>query len=291
MSAQVPVIVNPPTRREAGWLLRRCARRGHVLAFIDDQALQPSTGPLPGQPGSTPILRCLRCGTWASTDDAAVAEVLGTADEGSAVSDLPLLVRGPHGRRFGLLRLLALERGARGLLMIVAGIAAFHVAEDRGSLLSWIERLAVAARPLGEQLGIHVTDSWLFQEIEKYLAGSGDPVRLAGVALIIYGVLQGIEGIGLWNGLRWAEYLAAVVTSAFIPLEIYELVDRPTLLKALALVVNVFVVIYLVYKGRLFGVRGGHAKYLAEVRDSTLLADVLRSLGRAPAELTSTQIV
>ncbi len=224
-------------------------------------------------------------------DEIAVAEVLGTAEVGAHVADLPLPARGPHGRRFGLLRLLAVERGVRGLLMIVAGIAAFQVADSRASLLDWIERLAVAARPLGEQLGVHLTDSWLFTEIEKYLGGSGDPLRLAGLGLLAYGVLEIIEGIGLWGGLRWAEYLAVIATSAFVPLEVYELVNRPTPLKGAALAMNVFVVIYLVWKGRLFGVRGGHEQFLAEVRDSTLLADVLRSMGRSPEELTSVRIV
>jgi hypothetical protein len=89
----------------------------------------------------------------------------------------------------------------------------------------------------------------------------------------------------------WAEYLAAVATSAFIPLEIYELVEKPTPLKAAALVANIVIVIYLVYKGRLFGIRGGHEAFLAEVRDSTLPADLLRTLSRSPDELTNPRIV
>ena len=138
---------------------------------------------------------------------------------------------------------------------------------------------------------MHITASWLFRELEKYLGGSGDPVRLAGLGLLAYGVVQVVEGVGLWGGWRWAEYLAVVATSAFIPLEVYELVEGPTPLKLSALVVNVLVVIYLVWKGRLFGVRGGHAAFLAELRDSTLPADLLRSIGRSPAELTSTRVV
>ena len=95
-----------------------------------------------------------------------------------------------------------------------------------------IERLLVAAGPLGEQLGLHVTDWWLFRSAEEYLGGNGDPVRLAGAFLVTYGALQVIEGVGLWGGLRWAEYLAAVVTAAFIPLEVCELVHQPTPLVA-----------------------------------------------------------
>jgi hypothetical protein len=83
----------------------------------------------------------------------------------------------------------------------------------------------------------------------------------------------------------------AVPPDAFIPFEIYELVEKPTPLKALALVLNIAIVIYLVNKGRLFGVRGGHEAFQVEVRDSTLPADLLRSLGRSPEELTGTRIV
>jgi hypothetical protein len=46
-----------------------------------------------------------------------------------------------------------------------------------------------------------------------------------------------------------------------------------------------------VFKGRLFGIRGGHAAFLREVRDSTLLADLLRSLGRSADELKGARIV
>jgi uncharacterized membrane protein (DUF2068 family) len=279
------------TRRDARWVLRRCARRGHVLAHLADEQVRSETGPLSGAPGQGPVLRCLRCGTWVAADDVAVAEVVGSAEAPADLADLPLPARGPHGRRFGLLRLLAAERGIRGLLMVVGGLAALHVADQRGSILSYLERLAVAARPLGEQLGVHVTDSWLMREIEHYLGGSGNPVYLAGAFLIGYGALQVVEGVGLWGGWRWAEYLAAVATSAFVPLEVYELIHKPTPFKAAALAMNVFVVVYLVHKGRLFGVRGGHEQFLAELRDSTLPADLLVGLGRSPAELTSGRIV
>jgi hypothetical protein len=67
--------------------------------------------------------------------------------------------------------------------------------------------------------------------------------------------------------------------------------EKPTPLKAAALVLNVVIVVYLLYKGRLFGIRGGHDAFLGEVRDSTLPADLLRSLGRSPQELTGSRIV
>jgi hypothetical protein len=101
----------------------------------------------------------------------------------------------------------------------------------------------------------------------------------------------GREGIGLWRGYRWAEYLAVVATTAFMPLEAYELVEHATVLKGCALVVNLVAVGYLVFKGRLFGIRGGHGAHLVELREATLRADILRSTGSDTSGLTSHRLV
>jgi uncharacterized membrane protein (DUF2068 family) len=289
--AAVPVGQAYLTARESRWVLRRCARRGHVVAYLADPGLAPLTGPLPLPADTGSLLRCLRCGTWVEPSSVGVAERLGTAQSPTTVDEVPLPVRGGHGRRFGLLKLVALERLLKGLALISASLVAYHVASDRASILAYVERLLVAFRPLGTELGVHLTGSVLVTRVEGWLSGSGDPVRLAGLGLLAYGLVQIVEGVGLWGGWRWAEYLAAVATSAFIPLEVYEIVADPTPLKIVFLVLNVLVVGYLVYKGRLFGVRGGHTAYLREVRDSTLPADLLRSIGRSPAELTSHRII
>ncbi|MCU0297596.1 MAG: DUF2127 domain-containing protein [Candidatus Nanopelagicales bacterium] len=279
------------TAREGRWVLRRCARRGHVLVHLADPGLMQLTGPVVVVPGEAVLLRCLRCGMWTGPQEVGVGEVVGSSTAAAVVGDLPLPVRGGHGRRIGLLKLVALERFAKGLALISGALVAYQVASNRGSILAYVERLLVAFRPLGQELGVHLTGSPLVTRVEGWLGGTGDPVRLAGLAMLAYGVVQIVEGVGLWGGWRWAEYLAAVATSAFIPLEIYELVEKPTPLKAAALVVNIAIVVYLVYKGRLFGIRGGHEAFLHEVRDSTLPADLLRSLGRSADELTSTRIV
>jgi uncharacterized membrane protein (DUF2068 family) len=277
------------TAREARWVLRRCARQGHVLAHLADPDLAPRTGPLPSADGL--LLRCLRCGTWVEPAGPGVAEVVGSAAAPVGPDALPLPVRGGHGRRFGLLKLVAIERFAKGLALLAGALVAYHVASNRGSILAEIERLLLAFRPLGNELGVHLTNSPLVARMEGWLSGSGSPVQLAGLAMLAYGAVQVVEGVGLWGGWRWAEYLAVVATSAFIPLELYEIAGNPTPLKVAALGLNIAVVAYLLVKGRLFGLRGGHRAYLAEVRDSTLPADLLREAGRSPTELTSHRIV
>ena len=49
-----------------------------------------------------------------------------------------------------------------------------------------------------------------------------------------------------------------------MPLEIYEIDERASVLKALTFVVNLAIVVYLLYAKRLFGIRGGGAAEQAE---------------------------
>ena len=71
-----------------------------------------------------------------------------------------------------------------------------------------------------------------------------------GLGAIAYGSLFTVEGIGLWKGKRWAEYLTVIATSVLIPFEIYELTRRLTVVRVSALVVNAAAVVYLVYRLR-----------------------------------------
>jgi uncharacterized membrane protein (DUF2068 family) len=71
-----------------------------------------------------------------------------------------------------------------------------------------------------------------------------------GLGAILYGSLFAVEGIGLWKGKRWAEYLTVIATGSLIPFEVYEIARRVTLVRVLALAINVGAVIYLVYRLR-----------------------------------------
>ena len=72
-----------------------------------------------------------------------------------------------------------------------------------------------------------------------------------------YGILEGIEAVGLWYTKRWAEYLTFIATTILLPLEIYEIIHRQSALKIIGFIINVAVVVYLLYAKRLFGLRGG----------------------------------
>lgn len=69
---------------------------------------------------------------------------------------------------------------------------------------------------------------------------------LSGMAFA-YSALHGLEAWGLWSGRTWAEWLAVVAGGLYLPVEAWELAYRPTPLKALVLVANLGVVLYLLW--------------------------------------------
>ena len=75
-------------------------------------------------------------------------------------------------------------------------------------------------------------------------------MQLLGLSAFAYAALFAVEGTGLWMQKRWAEYFSIVATSSLLPLEIYEVVKRVTMLRIVVLVSNVAIVAYLVWKVR-----------------------------------------
>lgn len=83
-------------------------------------------------------------------------------------------------------------------------------------------------------------------------------------AAAAYGLLEGVEAVGLWFQKRWAEYLTFIATTVFIPYEVYELARTVSPFKVVALVINIAIAIYLLVAKRLFGLRGGAGAEQAE---------------------------
>jgi uncharacterized membrane protein (DUF2068 family) len=62
-----------------------------------------------------------------------------------------------------------------------------------------------------------------------------------------YAALFLTEGTGLLFRQHWAEWLTIIATSSLMPIEIYELVQKFTAVRLLALLINAAVVLYLIY--------------------------------------------
>ena len=141
----------------------------------------------------------------------------------------------PRSRR--ILRLIALERIVRGALLLGAAVyLLFHLNSDFGRLGERVMRAIELdpRRPLLHRIVVYL----------HHLHAS--ELRVAALFAFGYGLLELVEGTGLWLDQLWAEYLTVVATSLLIPIELYELVRHPTALKAGGLVVNGLIVAYLV---------------------------------------------
>ena len=121
------------------------------------------------------------------------------------------------------------------LLFVAIGAFGMLDAERFDAFTAWLIDLPIHH---GHELVARLVDRLLDFGPRKVLA--------VGIAACVYAGVFAVEGWGLWREKRWAEYLTTIVTASLIPFEIWELVERFTLLKIAALVVNVLIVVYLV---------------------------------------------
>jgi uncharacterized membrane protein (DUF2068 family) len=142
----------------------------------------------------------------------------------------------PRSRR--ILRLIALERIARGMLLLATGVyLLFNLNSDFGRLAERVMR-AIELDP--RRPSLHRIVAYL-----RHLPAS--ELRIAAIVALGYGALELVEGTGLWLDQLWAEYLTVIATSLLLPFELYELAHRPSVLKAAGIIVNVAIVGYLAY--------------------------------------------
>jgi uncharacterized membrane protein (DUF2068 family) len=243
-----------------GWDLIACARSGHITYAPDDAAL---ANRLSGTTGLGEVWRCLRCGEF----------VIGSPHGHGAADEAPLVLRGRALRQAIIVRVLAVERWFRAILIALAAWAVWRFRGAQGSIQAAVERYL----PVLRNSGIKVDQMTAVHELEKALAAKPSTLMLVFFVLLAYAVLEVVEGVGLWLLARWGEYFAVVATSVFLPLEVYDLVSKGiTFTRGGAFIINVAAVVYLLISKRLFGLRGGRNAYDAERRGEQLL-DVERA--------------
>jgi uncharacterized membrane protein (DUF2068 family) len=79
---------------------------------------------------------------------------------------------------------------------------------------------------------------------------------------LAYAAVFATEGIGLWMQQRWAEWLTTIITASLIPLEVWEMLHRPSVGMAAVLAANTAIVIYLAWH-----VLRSRAKHLPPAED------------------------
>jgi len=251
------------------WSLRTCGRRGHITYAPTEPPLRVRLH------AETPVgeaWRCLRCG------DFVVGDPVGDGPAG----DAPLVLRGRALRDAFVLRLLAVERMLRGVVIGLGSYAVLRYSHSENSLRTLFEKDLPAAKPLAKAFGYNLDNSSIVREIRKLLLVKPSTLHVVAIVLAVYAAIEVCEAVGLWLLKRWGEYFAAVATAIFLPYEIYDIVNKVTSIRIATFIVNIAAVVYLVWTKRLFGVRGGYAAYEAERHEESLL-EVEEAAGEEPA--------
>ena len=128
---------------------------------------------------------------------------------------------------------------ALGLIAIAFGTLKLMEPATGDMLARWIDALSASSEhPIIQEYLVKLTNY------------SPRRIQVVGVGALLYATLFMIEGIGLWHEAKWAEYLTVVATSLLIPIEVYELIQRVTLPRTAALIINLAAVAYLVWRLR-----------------------------------------
>jgi uncharacterized membrane protein (DUF2068 family) len=208
-----------------------------------------------------PVWRCLRCGAF----------VLGEPRLTGPAADAPIVPRGRALRDTIILRLLALDRFVKGVFVLAAGYGVIQFRGSRDAVQRAFHEDVPLLTPFADKVGWNLQNSAIVESIRRVIEAQSSTLLYVAIALIVYGVLQLIEGTGLWLLKRWGEYFALIATSLGLPFEIYELSERTTWVRIAALLINVAAVVYLLVSKRLFGLRGGRAAYEAGRHEMSLL--------------------
>ncbi len=245
----------PRPRRKIDWELVACGFGGHTLLGTDVDELRPEDDLFARDNGPVRWHRCLRCDSW-----------VALPPPGSSTGrrylpprvEIELPLRGKALRDKVVLRLIAVDRAFHFVILLLLGIGVIAFAGNEASLRDAYYRIltdlqgGVAGGPV--QSSGHVG---ILHELDRLFSLRSGALREVGAALLAFGVLEGIEAVGLWLAKRWAEYLTFLATTILLPLEIYEIIHRRSALKIIGFLINLAVVIYLLFAKRLFGLRGG----------------------------------
>ena len=146
--------------------------------------------------------------------------------------------------------LIALFKLVKGLLLVAAGIGALKLLhKDIGDV---VQNTIDALRVDPDNRYVHAA-------LVRILSVNDRTLKEISAGTFAYAAVFLTEGTGLLLRKRWAQYFTIIVTTSFLPLEVYELVRRISVVKALIIAVNVAIVAYLAAS---VGRRRGSARVL-----------------------------
>jgi uncharacterized membrane protein (DUF2068 family) len=136
-----------------------------------------------------------------------------------------------------LVKSVAIFEAVKGGIVLLAGFGLLSLLHHdlralAGALVGWLHLdPAKHFASVFIEAAAKVTDTRLW-----YIAGFG----------FVYAAFRFTEAYGLWRARTWAEWLAVVSGSLYVPIEVYELLQRFTWIRLTALTANLVVVILMV---------------------------------------------
>jgi len=128
-----------------------------------------------------------------------------------------------------------------GTLLLAIALGALRLIhhDSAAILLHWIAFLRVDPANI-----------FIHRLLDKVELLNDHKLREFSIGTFIYAGLRLTEGFGLAYRQRWAEYFTILLTSSFIPLELFELHRHVSVPKLIVLLLNVAIVPYLIYELR-----------------------------------------
>jgi uncharacterized membrane protein (DUF2068 family) len=237
-----------------------CGLRGHALIGTDAAELRPQDAIFARDMHGSRWYRCLRCDSWLPLGEPASPARRHPPDR----DEIELPLRGKALRDKIVLRVIAVDRAFHFVLLGLLAVAIFLFTAHQVQLRDTFYRVIADLQHTTGGAPVQTGRVGLLHELDRLFSLRSGTLHLVGAAVSVYAVLEGVEAVGLWFQKRWAEYLTFVATTAFLPLEVYELTRTVSPLKIIALIVNLAVVVYLLRAKRLFGFNGGAAAERAE---------------------------
>jgi uncharacterized membrane protein (DUF2068 family) len=143
------------------------------------------------------------------------------------------------GASLQVLRAVASLEVTKGMIVLFAacGVLLLMRREDPWDIADGLLRL------------LHISPDHHFAQVFLDWADSLTSAKIWTVAAgaIAYSVLRFLEAYALWYARAWAEWIALISGTLYLPFEIYKLAHRQSLFHISVFLVNVAIVLYMIY--------------------------------------------
>ena len=120
-----------------------------------------------------------------------------------------------------------------GLLICVA-IGLFLTSKEHDSLFAFAQEYMMTGKREIIKAGL-----------QQVLSIPTTKMQMGAVVALVYAAVSGMEAIGLWYQQAWAIILVVGIVGITIPVEIYEIIDKASIVKFVVFAINLAMFVYL----------------------------------------------